>query len=129
MGEKAILLKTLLLSKVNFLGNVPITNSIQQQLETVFKYIIRTYSQRNALPLKKSRMNRLNTIQSKLHNFAMQIKHFLKIIKKSFWMILTRYNLASILYRIHKQFRYMISNKTIKTIVTRKNLFITCYFF
>ena len=31
------------------------------------------------------------------------------------WIILTRYNLASIPYRLHKNFKYMISNNTIET--------------
>ena len=48
----------------------------------------------------------------------MLLKHFLKLKEKAnqeIWIILTRYNLASILYRLHKDFKYMISNNTIKT--------------
>ena len=30
------------------------------------------------------------------------------------WILLTRYNLASLLYNIHNKFQYMISNKNIK---------------
>ena len=48
----------------------------------------------------------------------MRIKHFLNLKEEKnqeTWIILTRYNLASILYNIHNSFRYMISNKTIKT--------------
>ena len=48
----------------------------------------------------------------------MPLKHFLKLKEKTnqeTWIILTRYNLASILYRLDKNFKYMISNNTIKT--------------
>ena len=48
----------------------------------------------------------------------MRLKYFLKIKEKAnqeTWIILTRYNLASVLYHLHKNFKYMISNKTIKT--------------
>ena len=48
----------------------------------------------------------------------MRIKYFLKLKEETHqepWIILTRYNLISIGYRIHKHFRYMISNKTITT--------------
>ena len=48
----------------------------------------------------------------------MRLKHFLKIKEKTnqeTWIILTRYNLASILYRLDKNVKYMISNNTIKT--------------
>ena len=48
----------------------------------------------------------------------MRLKHFLKLkekINQKTWIILTRYNLASILYRLDKNFKYMISNNTIKT--------------
>ena len=48
----------------------------------------------------------------------MHIKHFLKLKKENNqenWILLTRYNLASILFNIHNNFQYMISNKTMKT--------------
>ena len=48
----------------------------------------------------------------------MRLKHFLKLKEKTdqeTGIILTRYNLASIFYRLHKDFKYMISNNTIKT--------------
>ena len=48
----------------------------------------------------------------------MRVKHFLKLKEKTnqeTWIILTQYNLASILYRLDKNFKYMISNNTIKT--------------
>ena len=48
----------------------------------------------------------------------MRLKHFLKPKEKpnqKTGIILTRYNLTSILYRLHKDFKYMISNNTIKT--------------
>ena len=48
----------------------------------------------------------------------MRLKHFLKLKEKTnqeTWIILTRYNLASTLYRLDKNFKYMISNNIIKT--------------
>ena len=48
----------------------------------------------------------------------MRLKHFLKLkekINQETWIILTRYNLASMFYRSHKNFKYMISNNTIQT--------------
>ena len=48
----------------------------------------------------------------------MRIKHFLKLkveTNQETWIILTSYDLGSTLYQLHKDFRYMISNKFIKT--------------
>ena len=49
---------------------------------------------------------------------AMRIKHFLNLKAENNeynWVILTRYNLAFVLYQLYKDFRYMISNKFLKT--------------
>ena len=51
------------------------------------------------------------------HSLAMRLKHFKKLKEKTnqeIRIILTRYNLASIVYRLHMDFKYMISNNTIK---------------
>ena len=56
----------------------------------------------------------------------MRLKHFLKLkekINQQTWIILTRYNLASILYRLDKNFKYMISNNTIKTEKPNSNFY------
>ena len=48
----------------------------------------------------------------------MRIKHFLKLKEEDnqeILIILIRYNLASVLYNIHKNLRYIISNEIIKT--------------
>ena len=48
----------------------------------------------------------------------MPLKHSLKLKEKTNqenWIILTRYNFASILHRLHEDFKYMISNNAIKT--------------
>ena len=48
----------------------------------------------------------------------MRLNHFLKSKEKTnqeTWIILTQCNLASILYRLHKNFHNMILNNTIKT--------------
>lgn len=60
----------------------------------------------------------IGLIQTEHHSMAMRIKHFLKFQEETnqeTWITLTRYNLASILYQLHKDFKYMISNKLIKT--------------
>ena len=60
----------------------------------------------------------IGLIHPQHHSLAMRLKHFLKLKEKTnqeTWIILTRYDLASILYRLHKNFKYMISNNTIKT--------------
>ena len=56
------------------------------------------------------------------HSLAMRLKYSLKLeekINQETWTILTRYNLGSILYRLHKKFKYMISNATIKNRKTK----------
>ena len=60
----------------------------------------------------------IGLIQSQYHNIDVRIKHFPKLKEETNqekWVILTRYNLASVLYQLHKDFRYMISDKLIKT--------------
>ena len=49
---------------------------------------------------------------------AIPIKHFLKLkieTNQETWVMITRYKLASTFYQLHKDLRYMISNKFIKT--------------
>ena len=56
----------------------------------------------------------------------MRLRHFLKLKEKAnqeTWIILTRYNFASILYCLDKNFKYMISNTTIKTEKSNINLY------
>ena len=48
----------------------------------------------------------------------MRLKHFIRLKEQDnqeSWILLTRYNLATMLYRLHKGFRYMITNKYLKT--------------
>ena len=48
----------------------------------------------------------------------MRLKHFFKRKEQDnqeSWILLTRYNLATIFFRLHKEFRYMITNKYLKT--------------
>ena len=68
------------------------------------------------IPSETPRRNRINPPQ--YHSLAMWPKHFLELKEKTnqeTWIILTRYNPASMPYRLHKNFKYMISNNTIKT--------------
>ena len=120
---KAILLNTQIFSKVTFLSNVfLIPNPIQQKLEThIFKHIWR-FS--NKEPIVRARLflsknqGGIRFIQTKYHSLAIRIKQFLKLKEEGnqkMWITQTRYNLASVLYSIHKNFRYVIPNKIIKT--------------
>ena len=120
---KAILLNTQIFSKVTFLSNVfLIPNPIQQKLEThIFKHIWR-FS--NKKPIVRARLflsknqGGIRFIQTKYHSLAIRIKQFLKLKEEGnqkMWITQTRYNLASVLYSIHKNFRYVIPNKIIKT--------------
>ena len=48
----------------------------------------------------------------------MKLKYFLKLKEKdneNSWILFTRYILATVLYRLHREFRYMITNKNSKT--------------
>ena len=120
---KAILLNSLILSKITFLSNVfPISTTLQQKIESIiFKHIWQFHKTepiaRKTLFLPKHQGG-IGLIHPQYHSLAMRLKHFLKLKEKTnqeTWIILTRYNLASILYRLDKNFKYMISNNTIKT--------------
>ena len=120
---KAILLNSLILSKVTFLSKVfPIPATLQQKIESIiFKHIWQFHKTeliaRKTLFFPKHHGG-IGLIHTQHHSLAMRLKHFLKLKEKTnqeTWIILTRYDLASILYRLHKNFKYMISNNTIKT--------------
>ena len=120
---KAILLNSLILSKVTFLSNIfPISNTVQTQIETnIFKYIWQFSKSeptaRKTLYLPKE-VGGTGLIQPTHHSLAMRLKQFFKLKEQDnqeSWILLTRYNLATILYRLHKGFRYMITNKYLKT--------------
>ena len=109
---KAILLNTLILSKVTFLSNVfPISKTIQENIEThIFKHIWQFSNKepiaRKTLFLPKNQGG-IALIHTKYHSLAMWIKHFLKLKEEDnqeTWTNLTRYNLAPILYKLHKNF-------------------------
>ena len=121
---KAILLNSLILSKITFLSNVfPISTTLQQKIESIiFKHIWQFHKTepiaRKTLFLPKHQGG-IGLIHPQYHSLAMRLKHFLKLKEKTnqeTWIILTRCNLASILYRLHKDFKYMISNNMIKTV-------------
>ena len=72
---------------------------------------------KNTLFLRKHQ-GRIGSIHPQHHSLAIRLKHFLKLKEKpnqETWILLTRYSVASILYRPHKDLKYMISNNTIKT--------------
>lgn len=56
----------------------------------------------------------------------MRTIHFRKLKEETnqeTWIILTRYNLATVLYQLHKDFRFIISSKTIKTEQSQINFY------
>ena len=120
---KATLLNFLILSKVTFLSNVfPIATTLQQKTENInFKQIYEFHKTepiaRKTLFLSKHQGG-IGLIHPQHYSLAMRLRHFLKFKEKAnqeTWIIVTRYNLASILYRVQKDFKYMISNNTMKT--------------
>ena len=120
---KVILLNSLILPKLFFLSNIfPIPNTVQTQIETnIFKYIWQFSKSepiaRKTLYLPKE-VGGTGLTQPTHHSLAMRLKHFIKLKEQDnqeSWILLTRYNLATMLYRLHKGFRYMITNKYLKT--------------
>ena len=60
----------------------------------------------------------LGLIEPKYHSLAMRLKHFL--VRKDeqnqeSWISFARYMLATTLYRLQKDFQYIISNNSLKT--------------
>ena len=119
---KAILITTLILSRVIFLSNIfPILNQLLKQIETkIFKHIWQFTTKepiaRKTLYLPKTQ-GRLGLIEPKKHNLAMRMKHFLLLKdehNQESWTSFLRYFLATTLYKLHKDFRYQISNNTLK---------------
>ena len=56
----------------------------------------------------------------------MRLKHFLILKDKQnqeCWISFARYMLATTLYTLHKDFRYMVSNNTLKTDQTQINFY------
>ena len=124
---KAILVNSLILSKITFLTNVfPIPTTLQQKIENIiFKHIWQFHKTdpiaRKTLFLPKHQRG-IGLIQSQHHSLAIWLKHFLKLKEQTnqeTWIILmaTQYNLASILYRLHKDFEcdFKQRNKNRKT--------------
>ena len=118
-----ILLNTVILSKATFLSNIfPIPDQVLKQIETkILKHILQFSKKdpraRKTIFLPKTQGG-VGQIEPKNHRAAMRIKHFL-IIKEEHnqenWILLARYFLSTKLYKLHKDFRYFISNNTLKT--------------
>ena len=128
---KAILLNSLILSKVTFLSNIfPIPNTVQMQIESnIFKHIWQ-FSKSKPIARKTLYLSKviggIGLIQPTYHSLAMRLKHFFKLKEqdnKESWILLTRYNLTSILHRIHKEFWYMMTNKYLKTEQPQTNFY------
>ena len=96
---KAILLNSLILSKVTFLNNVfPITTTLQRKIENIiFKHIWQFHKTepiaRKTLFLPKHQEG-IGLIHPQHHSLPIRLKHFLKLKEKTnqeSWIILTRY--------------------------------------
>ena len=123
MRGKAILLNTLILSKVTFLSNIfTIPNQMLIQIETkIFKHIWQFTTKesiaRKTLYLPKNQGG-IGILEPQNHSLAMRLKHFLLLKderNQESWTSFVRYFLATTLYKFHKNFRYLISNNTLKT--------------
>ena len=120
---KAILLNSLILSKVTCLSNVfPIPKTLQLKIEDIilkhkWQFHKTDPVARKSLFLPKYQGG-IELIYPQHHSLAMWLKHLLKLKLKTnqkTWIILTRYNLTSILYHLHKDLKYMILNNAIKS--------------
>ena len=128
---KAILLNSLILSKITFLSKVfPILTTLQQKIESIISKHIWQFNKTEPITRKTLFLPKyqggIGLIHPQYHSLAMRLRHFLKLKEKAnqeTWIILTRYNFASILYCLDKNFKYMISNTTIKTEKSNINLY------
>ena len=120
---KAILLNTLILSKVTFLSNVfPIPTQTLTQIETkIFKHIWQ-YTTKEPIARKTLYQSKtqggIGLLEPQKHSLAMRLKHFLILQDEQnheSWTSFLKYFLATTLYKLHKDFRYLISNNTLKT--------------
>ena len=99
----------------NVLPNFPITTS--ETMGDYYLFASCLTSSRTNLFLPKHQGG-IGLTHPQYHSSAMRPKHFLEFKEKAnqeTWIILTRYNLASMPHRLHKNFKYMILNNTIKT--------------
>ena len=128
---KAIILNTLILLKITFSSNIfPIPPYILKQIHSnIFKHIWQFSNKepisRETLFLPKTQAG-IGLIEPKPHSLAMKIKHF-PILKEEqtyeHWTLFRKYMLAAFLYRLHKDFRYLISNNTLKADQSKINFY------
>lgn len=120
---KAILLNTMILSKITFLSNIfPIPTHTLIQIETkIFKNIwpftTKEPIARKTLYLPKIQGG-IGLLEPQKHGLAMRLKHFLLLKdeqNQESWALFLKYYLATTLYKLHKIFRYLISNNLLKT--------------
>ena len=111
-----------IISKTSFLSNVfPIdlqtTLTIQ---EKIFKYIWKNKQEqiaRKTIFLPKN-LGGLNLLEPQAHNMAMRIKHMLQLKQSNnmpTWKNIAAYWLALDLYKISKNYHFLMSNNRVKT--------------
>ena len=124
---KTQIVNTLILSKTSFLSNIfPIdlqtTLSIEEQ---VFKYFWKNKQEqiaRKTIFLLKN-LGGLNLLKPQAHNMAMRIKHILQLKPKNNTPTsenIATYWLAVDLYKISKNYQFLMSNNRVKTINNNK---------
>ena len=129
---KAILLNTMILSKITFLSNIfTIPNHIITQIETKMFLNIWPFTTKEPIARKTLYIPKIQggigLLEPKNHSLAMRLKHFLLLKheqNQESWTSFLIYCLATTLCKLHKTFRYLISNNILKTDQPR----ITFYF-
>ena len=125
---KVILLNTLILSKTSYLSNMfPLDpNTTSKIHKIIFKYL---WNSSNTEPIArktiflKKKHGGLNLIEPESHNFAMRIKHLLKLKQKDNtppWTGLATYWLSIDIHNFSKEYQFLMSNNRVKTINKRK---------
>ena len=126
LSGKAIIINTLILSKITFLSNVfPIPVPIPEETLTEIHTILFNYLWQNKkpepiarktlfLPKKKGG---LNIKETEAHNYSMRIKHLLTLKQKEHkWMQLAIYWLAKEIYNYNRNYHHLKNNSILKAI-------------
>ena len=127
LREKAILLNTMILSKITFLSNIfPIPTHTLTQIETKIFKNIWPFTTKEPIAKKTLYLPKIQggigLLEPQKHGLAMRLKHFLLLKdeqNQESWTLFLKYYLATTLYKLHKIFRYLISNNLLKLITLK----------
>ena len=106
----------MILSKITFLSNIfPIPNHILTQIGTknfknIWPFTTKEPIARKTLYLPKIQGG-IGLLELQKHSLAMRLKHFLLLEdeqNQESWTFFLKYYLATTLYKLHKNFRYLI---------------------